>query len=50
MIDTTSAWVDFTSIALRPGDVPVIAYHVPALGQIKVAWGPQSVFLPLIRR
>jgi len=39
-----------TSIALRPGDVPVIAYHVPGLGQLRVAWGPNRVFLPLIRR
>ncbi|HWR67338.1 MAG TPA: hypothetical protein VN364_14565 [Bellilinea sp.] len=50
IIETTPGLVDSTSIALRPGDVPVIAYHLPALGQIKVAWGPVSVFLPLIRR
>jgi len=49
IIETISR-VDSISLALRPGNVPVIAYHVPAFGQIKVAWGPVSVFLPLIRR
>lgn len=50
ILEPSIGLIDTTSIALRPGNVPVIAYHVPALGSIKVAWGPQSVFLPLIRR
>ncbi len=50
LLEPSIGLIDSTSIALRPGNVPVIAYHVPALGQIKVAWGPNYVFLPLVKR
>lgn len=50
IIETTPGRLDSTSIALRPGDVPVIAYHLPALGSVKVAWGPNNIYLPLIKR
>ncbi len=50
LLEPSIGLIDSTSIALRPGNVPVIAYHVPALGQLKVASGPNYVFLPLVKR
>lgn len=42
--------IDETSVALMSGNVPVIAYHIPSLGQIRIARGSYGVFLPLIKR
>jgi hypothetical protein len=39
-----------TSLVLRPGDVPVVAYFLPQFGELRVARGSSGVFLPLIRR